>query len=84
MLDESMGGLQVTFSESVLPCYGMVYVWYMYGISLDIPYICIIVDIPCISKDIHGISTKYIHDISMCTLHESSSTGLPRNQVSGR
>ncbi len=34
----------------------MVYVWYMYGISKDIPYICIQMDIPCISKDIHGIS----------------------------
>ena len=43
----------------------MVYVWYMYGISLDIPYISNNVDIPCISKDIPCIFTKYIHGISM-------------------
>ncbi len=32
--------------------------------KMDIPCISFIVDIACISKDIHGISTKYIHDIS--------------------
>jgi len=41
----------------------MVYVWYIHGIYLDIPYISMAVDIPCISKYIHGISTKYIHGI---------------------
>ena len=36
----------------------MVYTWHIHGIS-------IVMDIPRISKDIHGISTKYMHGICM-------------------
>ena len=43
----------------------MVYVWYIHGISLDIPYICIPMDIPYIYHTYTWYILIYIHDICM-------------------